>query len=189
MQTKAATTRQAILERAMDVASVEGLEGLTIGRLARELDMSKSGLFAHFGSKEELQLATLQAAAGRFFEEVVAPAQQEPEGYARLLAYCERYLDYLERGVFAGGCFWAAVGSEFDDRPGPVRDAVSAGVRAWTGELENQAAIAGIDDAAELAFEIYSLGLGANTYLRLLGDDRSVALIRGAIARRLPPRA
>ena len=189
MQTKAATTRQAILDQAVDVASVEGLEGLTIGRLARELEMSKSGLFAHFGSKEELQLATLETAAGRFFENVVAPAQQEPQGYARLRAYCERYLDYLEQGVFVGGCFWAAVGSEFDDRPGPVRDAVRAGVKAWTGELERQAAIAGIGDAAELAFEIYALGLGANTYLRLLGDGRAPELIRGALARRLPPRA
>lgn len=96
--------------------------------------MSKSGLFAHFGSKEELQLATLNAAAERLFGEVIAPAQAEPEGAARLAAYCERYIDYLERKVFAGGCFFAAAISEFDDRPGAVRDAIRAGVRAWLSE-------------------------------------------------------
>jgi AcrR family transcriptional regulator len=133
MATKAATTRATILERAVDIASVDGLEGLTIGRLASELRMSKSGLFAHFGSKEELQLATIAAAAERFFNEVLAPAQREQEGTARLRAYCERYLDYLQRKVFAGGCFWAAAATEFDDRPGPVRDAVRAGVLGWMG--------------------------------------------------------
>jgi AcrR family transcriptional regulator len=185
MATKATTTRSAILERAADLASTEGLEGLTIGRLAKELRMSKSGLFAHFGSKEELQLATIEAAAARFFDEVVAPAQSEPEGHARLRAYCERYLDYLQRKVFAGGCFWAAAAAEFDDRPGPVRDVVRAGVAGWLGELERQASIAGVEDAAELAFEIYSLGLGANTYSRLLADEGAFDRARAAIERRL----
>jgi AcrR family transcriptional regulator len=170
---RAATTRQTILERSVDLASAEGLEGLTIGRLASELEMSKSGLFAHFGSKQELQLATINAAAARFYAEVVAPAQDAAEGLARLRAYCERYFDYLERKVFAGGCFWAAAAAEFDDRPGLVRDVVRAGVRAWLAELECQARIAGIQDAPGLAFEVYSLGLGANTSARLLGDDRA----------------
>ncbi len=186
MATKAVSTRAAILERAVDVASVEGLEGLTIGRLANELQMSKSGLFAHFGSKEDLQLATIDAAAARFYGEVVAPAQHEQEGYPRLTAYCERYIDYLEHRVFAGGCFWAAAATEFDDRPGPVRDVVRAGVVNWLGELERQAAIAGVDDAAELAFEIYSLGLGANACSRLLADERAFSQARAVIARRLP---
>jgi AcrR family transcriptional regulator len=185
MATKAATTRSAILERAVDLASAEGLEGLTIGRLARELQLSKSGLFAHFGSKEELQLATIEAAAARFFGEVVAPAQAEPEGGSRLRAYCERYVDYLERKVFPGGCFWAAAAAEFDDRPGPVRDVVVAGVAGWLGELESQAAIAGVEDAAELAFEIYSLGLGANACSRLLADEGAFGRARAAIERRL----
>jgi AcrR family transcriptional regulator len=180
---KAARTRSTILERAVDIASVEGLEGLTIGYLASELQMSKSGLFAHFGSKEELQLATIAAAAARFFEEVVAPAQSEPEGAQRLRAYCERYLDYLQRKVFAGGCFWAAAAAEFDDRPGPVRDVVRAGVLGWMGELERQAALAGIAEAGELAFEIYSLGLGANTCSRLLSDERAFDRARAAIER------
>ncbi len=182
---KAAATRSAILARAVDVASAEGLEGLTIGRLAGELRMSKSGLFAHFGSKEELQLATIDAAARRFFGEVVGPAQQAREGSARLRAYCERYVDYLERGVFAGGCFWAAAAAEFDDRPGPVRDLVRAGVANWLGELERQAALAGVDGAADLAFEIYSLGLGANACSRLLADARAFDRARAAIEQRL----
>ncbi len=187
METKAATTRRGILERAVDLASVEGLEGLTIGRLASDLAMSKSGLFAHFGSKEELQLATVEAAGRRFFEAVVAPARQEPEGAARLRAYCELYLGYLERGVFAGGCFWAAAAAEFDDRPGPVREAVRAGVAGWLGELERQAQAAGVKEATELAFEVYSLGLGANVYSRLLGDGRAFERARAAIERRMPP--
>jgi AcrR family transcriptional regulator len=142
MGTKGTTTRVAILKHAVDLASTEGLEGLTIGRLASDLQMSKSGLFAHFGSKEELQLATVDAAAQRFYVAVIAPAQTQTEGAPRLWAYCERYLDYLEREVFAGGCFWAAAATEFDDRPGAVRDAVRAGVLGWLGELERQAVIA-----------------------------------------------
>jgi AcrR family transcriptional regulator len=183
--TKATSTRSAILERAVDLASAEGLEGLTIGRLAGELRMSKSGLFAHFGSKEGLQLATLNSAAKRLFDEVIAPAQAAPEGAPRLAAYCERYIDYLERKVFAGGCFFAAVISEFDDRPGAVRDAICAGVRAWLSELERHAAIAGLPEPQELAFEIYSLGLGANACSRLLDEGRAFAHARTTIARRL----
>ncbi len=174
-----------ILECAVDLASTEGLEGLTIGRLAGELGMSKSGLFAHFGSKEELQLATIDAAAGRFYAAVVEPGLDVEEGAARLAAYCERYLEYLEREVFAGGCFWAAAAAEFDDRPGVVRDAVRAGVAGWLGEIERQARIAGVEGAAELAFEIYSLGLGANVYSRLLGDERAFERARAAVVRRM----
>jgi AcrR family transcriptional regulator len=186
VSTKAASTRCAILERAVDVASLEGLEGLTIGRLASELKMSKSGLFAHFGSKEELQVATAEAAAARFYAEVVAPAQREPEGAARLRGYCAAYIDYLERGVFPGGCFWASAAAEFDDRPGPVRDVISAGVLAWIGELARQATVAKVDEPAALAFEIYSLGLGANACSRLLADGGAFGRARVAIERRLP---
>src|SRR3954469_8081895 len=113
-------TREGILERAMDLASVEGLEGLTIGRLAAELEMSKSGLFGHFGSKEELQLATVDAATTRFVAEVGEPALEAPEGRGRLRALCAAYIDHLRREVYPGGCFWASVTSEFDDRPGRV---------------------------------------------------------------------
>jgi AcrR family transcriptional regulator len=184
--TKAASTRSAILERAVDLASMEGLEGLTIGRLASELNMSKSGLFARFGSKEELQVATAEAAAARFFAEVVAPAQRKPEGAERLRAYCVAYIDYLERDVFPGGCFWASAAAEFDDRPGPVRDVIRAGVIAWMGELARQATLAGVREPQALAFEIYSLGLGANACSRLLADDGAFGRARAAIERRLP---
>src|SRR5687767_8985814 len=121
---KGERTRQSILERAVDLASLEGLEGLTIGRLADELKMSKSGLFAHFGSKEELQLATVEAASQRYVAEIFAPALKEPRGYPRLLAICDSWLSYIKRGVFPGGCFFAAASFEFDSRPGAVRDFV-----------------------------------------------------------------
>lgn len=147
--------------------------------------MSKSGLFSHFGSKEELQLATVETAAKHFYETVLAPALAAPEGRQRLRAYCERYLEYMQREVFAGGCFWAAASAEFDDRPGPVRDAICAGVRGWLGELERQAELAGAPDPSALAFDIYSFGLGANTYSRLLDDRKSFTRARAAIERRL----
>lgn len=183
---KADDTREAILERAVDLASSEGLEGLTIGRLASDLRMSKSGLFAHFGSKQELQLATVQAASRRFYEAVIAPAQDTPEGAERLHAYCDLYMAQLEDAIFPGGCFWAAAAAELDDRPGPVRDAVQAAVGAWIGEIKRQAAAAGVEDAEGLAFEIYALGLGANASYRLLADREAFARGRAAIERRLP---
>jgi AcrR family transcriptional regulator len=183
--TKGASTRNAILDRAADLASVEGLEGLTIGRLAAELELSKSGLFAHFGSKEDLQLATVRHAAVRFSDAVVRPAQRHAAGRARLEAYWRGYLDYLQSGVFAGGCFWAAAATEFDDRPGLVREAIRAGLAAWLEELERQATIARATDARALAFEIYSVGLGANACARLLGDKRAFARAGALIRSRL----
>lgn len=182
---KAQSTREAILERAVDLASREGLEGLTIGRLASDLKMSKSGLFAHFGSKQELQLATIGAASARFYEAVLQPAERVPEGMRRLRAYCEGYIACLERQLFPGGCFWAAAGAEFDDRPGEVRDAVQAAVRFWLTALQRQAAIAGVPDPGGLAFEIYALGLGANACTRLLADSQAAGRARVAIERAL----
>jgi AcrR family transcriptional regulator len=186
MATKAANTRGAILDRAVNLASSDGLEGLTIGRLAGDLEMSKSGLFAHFGSKEELQLATVQTAAERFLEEVVLPAQEAAEGADRLRAYCEGFVGYMERRVFPGGCFWAATGPEVDDRPGPVRDAVKSAVEAWLAELERQARKAGVKDPAQLAFEVYAVGQGANAAHRLLGDEDAFRRARASLERLLP---
>ena len=183
--TKGTSTRNAILDRAADIASAEGLEGLTIGRLATDLELSKSGLFAHFGSKQDLQLATVERAAKRFYDAVVEPAVAHPEGAQRLAAYWRGYLAYLEAQVFSGGCFWAAAVAEFDDRPGAVRDAVRSGLKAWLHELERQAAIAGAEDPAAIAFEMYSFGLGANAYLRLLGNDEAFVHARSAIDARL----
>jgi AcrR family transcriptional regulator len=178
--------REPILDRAIDLASSEGLEGLTIGRLARELEMSKSGLFGHFGSKEELQLATIEGAARRFVREVVEPALPEPEGAPRLRALCDRYVAYLERRVFPGGCFWGAVTAEFDGRPGPVRDRIRDAMGAWLGELERQAEIAGVADPAQLAFQVHALVQGANSSFELFGDRTVFRRARDAIESLLP---
>lgn len=179
--TKGARTRAAILDRAVDLASVEGLEGLSIGRLASELRMSKSGLFAHFGSKQELQLATVAAAAERFRIAVLEPAASAPDGAPRLRAMGEAYLDHLD--LYTGGCFWAATSAEYDDRPGPVRDAVAGALDAWLGELERQAGIAGVDDPARFAFELYAVIMGANARYRLSGDAKVFEHARAALAR------
>jgi AcrR family transcriptional regulator len=183
--TKPRGTRDAILERAVDIASEEGLEGLTIGRLATEMEMSKSGLFGHFGSKEELQLATVDAAGLRFAHEVVIPVSDLEPGAERLRALCDRYIGYLERQVFPGGCFWASVTAEFDSRPGPVRDAIGERVSAWVGGLEAEARAAGFDDPAQLAFELYSVAQGANSAFQLFGDREAFARARKAIDRLL----
>jgi AcrR family transcriptional regulator len=179
--TKGERTRAAILDRAVDLASVEGLEGLTIGRLASELQMSKSGLFRHFGSKLDLQLATVAAARERFVAMVLEPASGAPDGAPRLRAMGEHYLDYLYS--FPGGCFWGATASEFDDRPGPVRDAIAASLDAWMAELVRQAKAAGIDDPDRYAFELYAVVMAANARWRLTGDRRTFDLARAALAR------
>jgi AcrR family transcriptional regulator len=176
---KGAQTREAILDRAVDLASVEGLEGLTIGRLAAELRMSKSGLFAHFGSKQDLQLATIAAAEARFKATVVDPVLELPEGAPRLRALVERYLDQVD--TYSGGCFWAATSAEYDDRPGPVRDAIATSLDAWLAELERQGRIAGVAHPERFAFEIYSLVMGANARYRLTGEKRVFGYAREAI--------
>ena len=178
--------RDAILERAVDLASEEGLEGLTIGRLSSELGLSKSGLFGHFGSKEELQVAAVNAASVVFVREVIEPAQREPEGAPRLRAYCDRWVGYLERKVFSGGCFFAAATAEFDGRPGAVRDQLSQNQSAWLAELAKQAELAGAEDPEQLVFEVYSLVTGANGHHQLFDDERAFARARRAIDRLLP---
>lgn len=178
---KGEETRAAILERAVDLASAEGLEGLTIGRLAAELRMSKSGLFAHFGSKQDLQLATIAAAAARFSAAVIEPALAAPDGAPRLRALNERYLDHL--GLYSGGCFWAATSAEYDDRPGPVRDAIAAALDAWMEELVRQAEIAGVENPGRFAFELYAVIMGANARYRISGDATVFEYAREALAR------
>src|SRR3954465_8979517 len=184
VDSKGERTRAAILGSAVELASAEGLEGLTIGRLAAELQMSKSGLFAHFGSKQDLQLATIAAAAARFKASVVDPALELPDGAPRLRALAERYLDQVD--TYSGGCFWAATSAEYDDRPGPVRDAIAASLDAWLGGLERQARIAGVEHPELLAFEIYSLVMGANARFRLSGDERVFGYAREAVEQLLP---
>jgi AcrR family transcriptional regulator len=182
---KGAETRAAILDRAVDLASAEGLEGLTIGRLATELEMSKSGLFAHFGSKQELQLATVEAAANRFRAAVIEPAFDSPDGAPRLRAMADSYLAYLDGGAYSGGCFWAATSAEYDDRPGPVRDAIAAALDTWLGELERQARVAGVADPGPLAFELFAVVMGANSRFRLSGDRQVFDYARAVVDRLL----
>jgi AcrR family transcriptional regulator len=179
--TKGEQTRAAILDRAVDLASVEGLDGLTIGRLASDLGMSKSGLFRHFGSKQDLQLATVAAAGERFVMMVIKPALVVPDGAPRLRAMADRYFDYIES--FPGGCFWGATMSEYDDRPGPVRDAIAASMDAWMAELTRQSKAAGIADPERYAFELYAVVMAANARHRLSGDRRAFDLARAALAR------
>lgn len=179
--TRGAATRAAILDRAVDLASVEGLGGLTIGRLASELGMSKSGLFGHFGSKLDLQLATVEAAAARFREVVIDPVRDAADGGPRLHAMVGAYLAYAESDTYSGGCFWVETSAEFDDRPGPVREAIVAALGAWLGELERQARAAGVAEPERLAFELYALIMGANSRYRLSGDRRVFDYARASV--------
>jgi AcrR family transcriptional regulator len=171
-------TRRTILEAAVRLATVEGLEGLSIGRLAVETGMSKSGLFAHFGSKEELQLAAIEEARRFFVESVVEPALRAPDGLARLKALCEAFFDWVK--LLPGGCFFASAAAEMKARPGRVKERVAAQQREWIGLLRStaeDARTAGLlakgTDATELASQLSSLLLGADVTF-LLQDDPSV---------------
>ena len=186
-------TRESILQAAVDLASVEGLDGLTIGRLASALGMSKSGLFAHFGSKEELQLATIKAASDIYVREVIAPAREAERGLPRLQALMDHWLDYLRREVFKGGCFFDAARNEYASRePGPVRDAIAADFATWAQLIANRvraAQAAGhLDpdaDPEQLAFELDALGGAANVRFQLDHDEAAFEHARRAIHARL----
>src|SRR5579862_1130992 len=128
-------TRQAILSRAARLASAEGLESVSLQRLASDLGISKSGLFAHFGSKEELQLATVEEAARIFTREVLVPGLAPPRGVERIEALCNAFLSYVERDVFPGGCFFMAAAAEYDSKPGLLRDAILERKRYWADSL------------------------------------------------------
>jgi AcrR family transcriptional regulator len=187
-----ARTRQSILGAAADLASVEGLAGLSIGRLAAELGMSKSGLFAHFGSKEQLQLATIESARHVYVEEVIRPGLAADRGVRRVSALCSAFLSYVERGVFKGGCFFAAAMAEFDARPGPVRDVIAEMQRRWMGTLEQAVAgavecgeLAAGTDPGQLAFELEAALLSANWYYHLHGDRDFFDRARLAVHARL----
>jgi AcrR family transcriptional regulator len=185
-------TRDAIVEEAVDAASIAGLEGLTIGVLADRVGMSKSGLIRHFGSKEGLQLAALEAAVARFTETVWEPVAERPPGIERLAAICSAWLSYFEREVFPGGCFLSSASLEFDDRPGPVRDEVAETMRRWLAVLARDAEIARVagelpkdTDPEQLAFEVNAIMMGVNWALRLFGDGGAVARGRAAVERLL----
>lgn len=189
---KGTRTRESILRVAVDLASVEGLEGLTIGRLADELKMSKSGLFAHFGSKEELQLATIEMARQIFVEHIIRPALAGPEGIERLMKLCQGWLGHVEGKVFKGGCFFTAASLEFDSRSGPVRDAIADTMKAWLATLARAVEAAkkarhlkATVEPEQFAFEIYSLAMGANWALQLLDDRNAMKKARENIQQRI----
>jgi len=185
-------SREAILRQAARLATVEGIEGLSLGRLAAAVGMSKSGLFAHFRSKEELQLATIETAQAIFQAEVVDPALAAAPGITRLRTLCEAFLAHLERGVFPGGCFFASVAAEIDTHPGPVRDCALTAVAAWVNQLEAAAAEAQAEhtldpdeDPAQVAFELNAYLLLANAQYVATGDQAALDRSRRAIDRLL----
>ncbi|MGD0452964.1 MAG: TetR family transcriptional regulator [Solirubrobacteraceae bacterium] len=189
-------SRAAVLERAVQMASREGLEGLTIGALAAELEVHKSSVFALFGSKLELQLATLATARAILIEHVIAPSLASDEGLPRLLAIGRAWCDYLEADVFAGGCFLCAASAEMDGRPGAVRDAVAAVMREWIAVLSAnvEAAIAAGDlradvDAPAMAFRLNALGMAANWQRQLFDDAAGIEHARSAWQAELDSRA
>ena len=186
-------TRDSILQTAVQLATVEGIDGITIGRLASELGMSKSGLFAHFGSKEELQLATIDAAREIFVDTIIAPAREAERGLPRLEALMDNWLEYMRREVFKGGCFFDAVRGEYNSRPpGPVRDAVWADFASWSEILANRvkaAQAAGhLDpeaDPEQVAYELDALGGAANVRFQLDRDEAWFDRARASIRARL----
>src|SRR5580658_9603447 len=194
---RGARTRTTILRAAAGLASVEGLDGLSIGRLATELAMSKSGLFAHFGSKEELQLATVEEARQRYTREVIGPARAAGPGITRLHALCEAFLSYLERAVFPGGCFFASAMAEFDSKaPGPVRDRIAQYQDQWMNTLQQAARHAqereelrAGADPRQLGFELEAALLSANWYFHLFNDSTYLDRARRAVRARLASEA
>ena len=191
-QPRGLRTREAILARAVDIASVHGLEGLTVGSLAEQLRMSKSGLFAHFGSKEELQLATVEKARLTFIEEVTKPAITARKGMPRLWRLIDLWLALVERHVFRGGCFFTAASFEFDSRRGVVRDRIAAVMHEWIGVITRavyEAQKAGhVDpkvDPTRLAFEVHALAMGAHWAFQLLDDRQAYSRARTIVLEKL----
>jgi AcrR family transcriptional regulator len=185
-------SRAAILNEAARLATVDGLDGLSIGGLADAVGMSKSGLFAHFGSKEELQLATVEAAQEIFDAQVVEPASGAATGLERLERLFDGYLRYIESDTFPGGCFFASVLAEVDMQPGPLRDRLVAFLRSWLERLEaavreGQAdgTVAPEEDAGQLAFEVEAALLLANAQYVVARDGRPIERARRMFERRL----
>jgi len=197
--TRGAETREAILDRAVRLASEVGLEGLTIGQLASALDLSKSGLFAHFGSKDQLQVQVLDRAAARFAEVVVRPALAAPRGEARLRALFERWLRWPREVPQPGGCIFVQAAAELDDRPGAARDRLVALERDWLATIARVVRGAQAEgqlranlDPEQVAFELHAVMLACHHAARLLRDRHAVERSRRALDRLLdaarPPR-
>lgn len=189
---EAQATKGRILDRAAEIASEEGLDGITIGRLADELAMSKSGVHKHFGTKETLQISTLDKAFVDFWHRVVAPTLAEPPGLRRLRAVCENSVGYLEAPLLPGGCLMTAALSEYDGRPGPVRDAVAEVWSRWREQLRADLTAA-VDngelstdfDVDQALFEIIGAGLALNAAMQLQHDRTAAVHARRTIARAL----
>lgn len=183
---RGARTRQTIARHAVDVASTEGLGGLTIGRLAGDLGVSKSGVQTLFGTKEQLQLTTIDTALAAFEDAVVRPAAPAAPGIARLRALIEHWITYAEAPLFPGGCFWTANLADFDSRPGPLRDALRTQHASWLALLADQVrhAIEAGDltglDPADTAFQLDALLTATNIALRL-GEKHAVERAKRAI--------
>lgn len=187
-----AATRDRIIESALALASREGLEGLTIGRLATDLEMSKAGVIGHFGSKEALQLAVLEAAVERFRLRVPARAVGARPGTERLARAFDEWIDYMAGGEGHGGCFLTSVASEFDGRPGPVRDAVLEALAAWSAYVASElnTAVGNRElpertDVDQLVFELNGVALAADQAIQLHRDPQAPTRARRAIARLL----
>jgi AcrR family transcriptional regulator len=185
---KGEASRAAILLTAAKLATTQGLDGLSIGDLAAEVGMSKSGLYAHFKSKEELDVATIETAAAIFDREVLQPAASAPAGTERLAALVEAFLSHLERRVFPGGCFFAAVASELDTRPGPARDRVVQVLDSWLSLLRqcvlDAQACGEVDaraDVAQAAFEIQAMLLAGNLQFVMTGDPARLSQAREGV--------
>jgi len=171
-------THAAILNTAAAMASVDGIHGLTIGRLADSLGVSKSGLYAHFGSKEALQLETIETAKAIFDREVMVPAYQAPEGLPQLESLLEAYFSYLQRGVFPGGCFFAGLLAEEDAGEGPIHDVVAGFEVEWIESMSQLVStaqrlgqIATRADPELMAFELYSCMTMTNFHYVLFKSD------------------
>jgi AcrR family transcriptional regulator len=191
-QARGLRTREAILASAVNIASAQGLEGLTVGSLATQLRMSKSGLFAHFGSKEELQLATIEVARQIFIDQVTRPAIAAPKGMPRLWGLINQWLILVEKRVFSGGCFFSAASFEFDSRRGVVRDRIAAIMREWMDVLTRaveQAQKAGHIGArvnsTRLAYEIHGIAMGAHWAHQLLDDKQAYSRARATVLEKL----
>jgi AcrR family transcriptional regulator len=185
-------SRETILRAAASLATVDGLEGISIGNLASHIGMSKSGLYAHFGSKEELQLATVETALEIFAAEVVEPTAGIEDPLERLRALCAAFLSHLERRVFQGGCFFVSVEAEFDTHPGPVRDRIRVIQRGWSrrlqqliAEAQRRGELRADEDPAQLAFELDSYMLMGNTSFVLHDDPAFLHRAAEALDRRL----
>ena len=185
-------SRTAILREAGQLATVEGITGLSIGRLAEAVGMSKSGLFAHFGSKEELQIETIEAARAVFAAEVIDPALAAPTALERLRRLADNFLHYVEGGLYPGGCFFSSVAAEMAMRPGPVRDGAVRVLAEFSGELESavreaqaEGAIDSSEDPEQLAFELDSDLSFANAQFALSQEPACIERARRALEERI----